>query len=341
MNIRAEGRASIHRGGVMRFRSGFGWTGLTLCFLLTGCDQTPLTAPAIQAASSGGSGSAVTAPSLASAVAVSTSQLDVAWQDNSSNELGFEVHRSSSPGGVFSVRLSTGPNVTSFRDEGLSAASQYCYKIRALRKTGNNTGYSAFSNTACATTPAQPLPPAAPSSADAWPGGSSGAWMIWTDNSSNEAGFRVERSLDSGASWTTATTVGADSASVFDGGRASEQQVCYRIIAFNNGGDSAPSNVDCTTPPAGPTNVAAIVAYNPALGEWEAEVTWSDNSAVEDGYEVRVYPCCSSSWYSVSLPPNTTTFRFSLVDSEEYVEVVARKDRGYSDFSSLITVTIP
>jgi hypothetical protein len=322
-------------------RFGLASPALLIAFIFSGCDPTQPMAPSVEAASTAGSRSTPSAPSNTNAVAASESRIDVSWQDNSSNESGFEVHRSTTgPSGAFAVLAATGVNVTRYENGGLSGSTQSCYKIRAFRITGRNASYSAFSAAACATTPAPPSP-AAPSGADVWPGGSSGVWVTWTDNASSEAGFRAERSLDSGVSWTPATTLGADSASFFDGGRASEQQVCYRVIAFNGGGDSAPSNMDCTTPPAGPTNLAAMVAHDPELGEWQAEVTWSDNSAVEDRYEVRVYPCCSMAWFSVSLPPNTTRFRYSPVDSEEYIEVVARKDGGYSDFSSLVTVTIP
>jgi hypothetical protein len=309
----------------MRFRSGFGWVGL--CVLLTGCDQTPLTAPSIQAASSAGSGPAVPAPSLASAVAVSTSQLDVAWQDNASNELGFEVHRSSSPSGVFSVRLSTGPNVTSFRDGGLSAATQSCYKIRALRKTGNNTGYSAFSNTACATTLSPPPPPNAPSDLGVAPAASTQMWVWWTDNSANEDGFRIERSIDAGASWIATATSGPNQGMLTDYGLTPEQEVCYRVIAFNAGGDSPPSNSDCTTPPAGPTHLD-ITGVDSTTGL--VILTWEDNSAVEDGYDVVV--CFEDCTTFDVLPPNSTTYETDC--SGGSLHVVARKDYGYSDGSN-------
>ncbi len=307
---------------------------LVLCAV--SCDRSQSLEPAIQAASTGTAGPPVNAASNPNAVAVSESRIDIAWQDNSSNETGFEVHRSTTgPAGTFTLRASTGAGVTSFYDAGLTHSTQYCYKVRAFRITGRKTSYSEFSTTACATTPAPP-PPAAPSGADATPSGSTTVRVGWWDNSTNEDGFRIERSLDAGASWTIAGTDGPNSTGFFyDIGRTSEQQVCYRVIAFNAGGDSPPSNTDCTTPPAAPTSLTVA-----AVDQATVELTWTDNSAVEDGYEVwTADPCCV---LLDLLPANSTSYRFSGNGSygtdDPYLVsyfVQATKDGGYSDGSNI------
>jgi TolB protein len=87
---------------------------------------------------------------------VSASAIAVSWQDNSTNETGFEVYRSTTgPSGAFALLASTAANVTAYSDGGLSGSSQYCYEVRAVRTRGGKTSYSAFSSAACATT----LPP--------------------------------------------------------------------------------------------------------------------------------------------------------------------------------------
>src|SRR2546422_7505598 len=50
------------------------------------------------------------------------------------------------------------------------------------------------------------------------------------------------------------------------------------LFRSNSFGDSDPSNVDCTAMPATPTNLKA----NP-VGGTAVDLTWTDNSAVEDG----------------------------------------------------------
>lgn len=300
-----------------------------LLFLL-GCDRNEPLAPEIQASAAAGSGSTVNTPSGTNAVAVSETRIDVSWQDNSTNEAGFELHRSTNgPGGTFMLRASVAANVSSYSDVGLTPVTEYCYKVRAFRISGRKTSYSSFSTTACATTPAPPTPsaPAAPTAADVVPLSSTTVWVGWTDNSTNEAGFRVERSLDGGASWTLAGTLGPGITEFHDADRTSEQQVCHRVIAFNAGGDSPPSDTDCTTPPAAPTDLIAARFDSVTM---MVELTWTDNSAVEDGYEVVA--CFDSCTTWDRLPANSTSYFVACGDVVSYF-VAAMKDGGYSDGS--------
>lgn len=119
-----------------------------------------------------------------------------------------------------------------------------------------------------------------------------------------------------------------------DVGLASEQHVCYRVIAFNGPSESGPSNMDCTTPPAGPTALTAI-----ALDEtWsQIELAWTDNSAVEDGYVVWFYWVWEDGsifWETIGVPANSTRLVTSNLGCEYYV--VAWKDGGSSDRSNYV-----
>src|SRR5437879_918290 len=259
---------------------------LLLVVLFYSCDRPAPLAPGIEAATGGQPGPAVAAPSNTTALAGSWSQINVAWRDNSSNETGFEVHRSTTgPSGAFALLATTGANATTYGNGGLSGSTQYCYGVRAFRTTGGKTTYSAFSSTACATTPAAPVPPA-PSAVNAVPRLGYAFDITWTDNSSNETGFRVERAAASTGPWTSAGTASANVTSLADylvnyPYPGDDRPACYRLFAVNSFGDSGPSNVDCTAMPATPTNLVA----NP-VGGTAVELTWTDNSAVEDGFGV-------------------------------------------------------
>src|SRR5205085_8774031 len=135
-------------------------------------------------------------------------------------------------------------------------------KIRSIKTAASSPSYSTFSTTAWTTTPG---PPPAPSSANATPLSSSAVSITWVDNAATEDGFRVQRSASSAGPWETAATTGPNVTSYSDGGRASEQSVCYRVTAFNAPGDSPTSNVDCTTPPAAPTDLKATGVDGPAV----------------------------------------------------------------------------
>jgi hypothetical protein len=55
----------------------------------------------------------------------------------------------------------------------------------------------------------------------------------WEDRSDNESGFHVERSPDSGATWTRVGAVSANVTSFTDTGLVPDAVYYYRIISFN------------------------------------------------------------------------------------------------------------
>ncbi|MDI1460749.1 fibronectin type III domain-containing protein [Catellatospora sp. KI3] len=81
------------------------------------------------------------APSDQQATALSTSQIRVIWQDNSSNETGFEVSD-----GV--ATWTVGANTTRFVNSLLASKAYKCYRVRAY----NLVGKSAWTPYTCATT---------------------------------------------------------------------------------------------------------------------------------------------------------------------------------------------
>jgi hypothetical protein len=208
----------------------------------------------------------------------------------------------------------------------VSSNTTYWYQVRA-KKDGGSSGNSNVVPVVVGS-----APPAAPSGADAVPSGSAVAKVAWVDNATNESGFRVERSTDGGASWVVAGTAGMDATSFYDVGQPSEQPLCYRVIAFNSRGDSPPSNTDCTTLPAAPSD---LLAGDPNL------LGWADNSAVEDGYEVQRFWCEIDGCAFVTvatLGPDTTSFAdygWDILPGSSYTyRVVALKDGGRSDPSN-------
>ena len=289
----------------------------------------------------------VAAPANASATAVSENTIDVVWLDKSDNESGFEVHRSpSGANGTYTLLATTAANTTGHRDLALAAATQYCYQVRAVRTSGNRKSYSSFSSSVCATTaspppPPPPPPPPIPNAASilgASPTSSNSAAVGWVDNSANEDGFRVYRSVDGGSTWVLAFTevTGSGYAIVYG---ETERLNCYRVVAFNVTGESPPSNTACTTPPATPSNPVATPVNT------ELELTWNDDSAVEDGYQVWAYTssCCTvicnafdpyaGEWLLAELPPNSTRARIATPAGCYQLWVVATKDGGNSDRS--------
>ncbi len=66
-----------------------------------------------------------------------------------------------------------------------------------------------------------------------------GVLLSWQDNSTNELGFYIERS-DGRGIWTRIAVVDSNVTNYFDA--ITSGQPKYRIVAFNNDGESTPSN---------------------------------------------------------------------------------------------------
>ncbi len=88
------------------------------------------------------------APTGLTAAAVSNSQINLAWTDNSGNEDGFKIERGTN-GNTFAQIAMLGPDVKTYQDTTVAANKRYYYRVRAY----NTAGDSAYSNTANAKTP--------------------------------------------------------------------------------------------------------------------------------------------------------------------------------------------
>lgn len=93
------------------------------------------------------SGTPPAAPSSLTATAVSTSQINLAWQDNSSDETGFVLERKTGSGS-FSVIATLAANTTTYSNTGLTKNTSYTYQVKAVKDSVS----SAYSNTATAKT---------------------------------------------------------------------------------------------------------------------------------------------------------------------------------------------
>lgn len=187
------------------------------------------------------------APSGLNASAVSSSQINLTWADNSVNESSFKIERCTGSGCSNFAQVGTaGANATSFNDTTVAATTTYVYRVRAA----NSSGDSDFSNTAQATTPAAPPTPAAPSGLVATAISGTQINLSWTDNSGNEDGFRIERCTGSTCTnFVQIAQVAANVTSFPNTGLAKNTTYRYRVRAFNVAGNSAYSNIASATTP--------------------------------------------------------------------------------------------
>jgi hypothetical protein len=173
------------------------------------------------------------APGDLAATAASTTSIDLTWTDVA-HDTGYQIERSPNGSTGWTQVGTTATGVVNYTDSGLTQNTTYYYRVLATGTVGS----SSYSNTANAATLAQV--PAAPTGLTATQiGNSANAKLQWTDNASDEIGFRIERS-DDGSTWTEIDTNGIDDT---DYNATGADNYYFRVCAYNGNGNSAYSNV--------------------------------------------------------------------------------------------------
>lgn len=180
------------------------------------------------------------APSNLTATSASSSQINLAWTDNSTNEAGFYIERcSGSACADFTPLAQVAANVTSYSNTALAPGATFTYRVRAFN-VGGNSGYS---NTATATTQTGSVPNA-PSNLRTTRIRRTSVDLAWNDNSNNENNFIVERCQGSGCTgFAQIVQRAANVTSYRNSGLTPNTVYRYRVKARNGLGDSGYSNV--------------------------------------------------------------------------------------------------
>lgn len=166
------------------------------------------------------------APSGLEASILTNTSIELEWLDNSNNESGFSVERRLGADGKW-VQIATLPrNSTEYTDKSLSANVQYFYRVKVFDDVYYNT--SAYSEEIDVTTGI----PAPPSDLSYEWVSSSRIKLVWSDNSSNETGFIVERrSLSS--TYQEVGRTDANAVCFLDMGLRAGTTYYYRVRAVN------------------------------------------------------------------------------------------------------------
>ena len=186
------------------------------------------------------------APTSLTATATSTTQINLAWTDNATNETGYTVERRSPAGsGSYSTVTTLSAGANSFSNTGLTESTQYEYRVYATNAAGNSANSNAASKFTI---------PATPTGLTATAVSSSQINLAWTDVSTGNTGQRIERRSPSGSgSYSTLTTVSATATTYSDTGLTASTSYEYRIVATNADYDSSPSTAANATTQSGTT----------------------------------------------------------------------------------------
>ena len=182
-----------------------------------------------------------TAPTNLAANAVSATQVNLSWTAATDNVAvtGYRVERCQGAGCSTFTQVGT-PTTASFNNTGLSAATAYSYRVRAVDAAGN---LGPFSSTVSVTTPAatDTTPPTAPTNLAASAVSATQVNLTWTAATDNVAvtGYRVERCQGAGCS--TYTQVGTPTTTSFNNtGLAPSTTYRYRVRAVDAAGNLGP-----------------------------------------------------------------------------------------------------
>jgi titin len=177
------------------------------------------------------------APARLTATATSPTQVVLAWADLSGNESGFQLERGSSATGSFVNVADLAANATTYTDAGLTDATSYCYRVRAV----NAAGPSGYTDAVCVTTPL--APPAAPTDLTAQLQDYDQIKLTWTVVSSKAVTISIERATSSNGPFAEIKQVPVPVSSYIDPGLSEFTTYYYRIKAINTAGSSGYSNI--------------------------------------------------------------------------------------------------
>ena len=277
------------------------------------------------------------APTNLAVQSVNSNQIVLTWVDNATNETGYSVERSVGTNLSFEFVAGLAANTTTFTNGTLLPNTTYFYRVRAT----SGAGASAFSNEVSATT--APPPPTAPSALTANALSATEVGLSWADNSTNETGFEIQRSLNFAANFVTVQTTAENATSFVDTGLTPFTQYFYRVRANGTAGSNSgftPSTAVNTLlpPPAAPTNLAARV-----LTDAEIMLNWTDNSTDESGFVIERSVGANNSFSVIqTTTANVTSFiNVGLAAGTVYFYRVRATNLGsLSTFSNVVSTVI-
>jgi len=201
------------------------------------------------------------------------------WTDNSDDEDAFEIERRTGAGPFVPI-AAMASDTTSFEDSGLTPNTAYVYRVRAT----NQDGASGYSNELTVTTLLATVTP--PSDLAVTVLGHNSLRLTWQDNSSDEAGFRIERATNPGGSFALLQTVAANLEEFTDTGLTAETSYSYRVRAASGGCDSASTPIATGLTLPQPVNAPSLLV-GLAVSESQISLTWKDNSPNETGFRIE------------------------------------------------------
>jgi FtsP/CotA-like multicopper oxidase with cupredoxin domain len=220
----------------------------------------------------------------------------ISWTDNSINETGFVLQRTSN--GTTWINVGTSPSplnqpnthgTRSLTDASSNVNAAYLYRVVAQNAVGYGAEFPSMTVQSYSDTLGV-NPPLAPSTLAATLQAGPVIRLTWKDNSNNETGFTLQRSTD-GVNFNTGISLPANTVSYNDTVAAGAANITYtyQVVAVNIAGSSLPSptaSVIVPAMPLAPSNFSAVNGPNNNNSR-SVVLTWTDNSNNETGFTIQ------------------------------------------------------
>ncbi|TDO21873.1 fibronectin type III domain-containing protein [Pedobacter duraquae] len=249
-------------------------------------------------------------PSNLKAIVFTDSIIRVSWKDNSNVETSFQIQRKFGTE-AFKLIKETRPNDTTFLDSAVAPNMLYTYRVRAIGKVAETS----FSDEVSVKLDL-PIPSLTATVVD-----DTEVRLTWTDNSSLESGFVLERSTN-GQPFITIAEPSKNIQSYSDKTTAINTNYSYRIRARSKSTITDYSNV-----------VAAKINFqapllNFALNDGTTlNLSWVDNSQFESGYVIEQSVNGGEFKELDRVNPQTTSY---IVENLQTTKKYAFKIKAYS-----------
>jgi titin len=278
------------------------------------------------------------APSNLVATPMSSSRIDLTWQDNSSDETGFKIERKTGSGSYAQI-ATVGAGVTSYNNTALTASTTYYYRVRAFNAAGN----SDYSNEASATT--LPPPPPAPTLKSPASGSTVSTLtprLEWNASTgATDYGLQV-------ATTSSFTTLLVNETGITDlyydilpGTLNWNTYYYWRVNARNSYGTSSWSSyryfkTAVGPPPNAPSNLVAT-----PMSSSRIDLTWQDNSSDETGFKIERKTGSGSYAQIATVGAGVTSYNNTALTASTtyYYRVRAYNAAGNSDYSNEASAT--
>ena len=216
-------------------------------------------------------------PGALTATGVATNQINLTWVDNSSNEDGFNVERSTN-GGNYTTLTMLAAGSTSYADAGLAPGTTYFYRLQAFRSCWGNSAYTA----PVSATTLSPPAPVTPAGLVAMPGNAR-VYLSWL-TASGAVSYNLKRGTSSGFETNLTSVTGT---TFIDSNVVNGVTYYYVVSAVNGGGEGKNSREALATPQllvtAYWTNLVTTIPQS-----WDANANWTNVMNYPNGTGVVV-----------------------------------------------------